>query len=391
MNNQISNTLKQNILIFTNKLLPVSETFIANQTMDLKKFDAFFLGVKSSRHGIILPKERILLINNGGIFGAVREILFKLFGYIPISIFKKIKKINPVLIHAHFVLNGAIVLPLVERLHVPFILSALGSDVTLSDKATRRNSLTGKIYLKRRKRLSESVTKIIVPSQFLLHRAISRGFDKQKILVLSHGVNLSNFSTSHKVRDDDRILFVGRLVPVKGLNYLIQAIRILKQRGERITLSIIGDGVMRQVYEDLARLELISGYEFLGEQPQDVVRSYMEKSSLFCMPSISMPDGQTEAFGLVFAEALAAGLPAVSFDTGGVSEVVQNGVTGFLVKEANVEELADAIQKLLENHDLQNKMSAASRQRAEQYFNLQKQNNLLEKQYIMLLQEYKKK
>jgi len=376
------------ILIYHNRLLPISETFIYNQSIRLSRYDAYFLGSKLQKgNRVSLPPDRVILINSGGFWGICNEILFKLFGFIPRNALNKIKKLEPVLIHAHFVQSGAIVLPLVKKLKVPFLLSILGSDVTQDDQSIKRHSVSGKIYVKRRRRLINAVDQIIVPSHFLKEKAIKRGFESKKIVIIHHGVDIQQFSPNRSSVEYGNILFVGRLIPVKGVNYLIEAVKIVREYISDIRLTLLGDGPMRDIYELQAQKELGDGFEFLGAQSQDVVKKYLEKAYLFCAPSVVMSNGQTETFGVVFAEAQAMGVPIVSFASGGIPEVVQNGITGFLVKERDEKALADAMLKLLQDKELHAKMSVAARKRAELYFDLKKQNDELEYLYDRMISD----
>jgi glycosyltransferase involved in cell wall biosynthesis len=192
---------------------------------------------------------------------------------------------------------------------------------------------------------------------------------------------MQDFRPRSGATGDKHILFVGRLIAVKGLSYLIRAICLVREAEPDVRLTVIGDGPMRQEYESQARKELVTGYEFLGAQPHSVVNACMEASYLFSMPSITMPNGQAEAFGLVFVEAQAMGLPVVSFISGAIPEVVSHGETGLLVNEGDIDGLAAALIQLLRSRTLRDKMGAAARQRAITMFDLEKQNEKLERLY----------
>jgi glycosyltransferase involved in cell wall biosynthesis len=302
-------------------------------------------------------------------------------------VYNRIKELQPVLIHAHFTQCGAIVLPLVRKLKVPFVLSILGSDATSNDSYIKNQSLSGRIYLLRRKQLNHEVDQVIVPSQFLREKAVKQGFEPKKIVIIHHGVDLQQFSRQRQDVEYGHVLFVGRLIPLKGLNYLIKSMKIVMGCINNVQLTIIGDGPLRNSAELQAQNELGKGFEFLGSQPHEVVKTYMEKAYLFCVPSISLPNGQTETFGLVFAEAQAMGVPVVSSASGGIPEVVKDGETGFLVKERDVNELAVAMLKLLNDRELHDRMSLAARKRAELYFDLKKQNDELENLYERMTSE----
>jgi glycosyltransferase involved in cell wall biosynthesis len=200
--------------------------------------------------------------------------------------------------------------------------------------------------------------------------------------VIPHGVDLSQFVPgSREIIERGKVLFVGRLIELKGLRLLIDALTNVRQRFPEISLTVVGDGPMRRDFEAHAREKLKDRCTFLGSQPQAIVQEHMKEAQIFSVPSISMPTGEAEAFGLVFVEAQAMRVPVVAFACGGVPEVVAHGETGFLAKEGHVEELAAYLQQLLEQPKLCEQMGEAGRRRVEQLFDLEKQNAMLEALY----------
>jgi colanic acid/amylovoran biosynthesis glycosyltransferase len=384
----MSNKLK--ILVYRNTPIKISETFIYNQSIKLSRYYAFLLGAKSPIDGgMNLPESRVKLISEGKVKGFFRELFFKVFGVIPKDIKSWIREINPQLIHAHFGDDGTTVLPIAQKFKIPLIVSFLGTDATLKDKYARRAYLRRRLYMLRRKKLARCVSKVVVPSQFLKNRVIEHGFDEEKIQVIHHGVDLSKFKRTSSEIDPVNVLFVGRLIMRKGLNYLISALAKVKQEFPDVTLTVVGDGPDRELFEQQAQRELGEGFEFLGFQPHDVVRDAMSKACIFSLPSITMPTGECETFGLVFIEAQAMGVPVISFKSGGIPEVVVDGKTGFLCEEGDVSGLAEKILVLLKNQSLRNKMGAAGADWVKSMFDLNQQTAELEKLYDGILQKDK--
>jgi len=370
------------ILVYHNTLLQISTTFIHNQSIHLRRYEARFIGCKSLRDGgIPLPEERLYILNSGGINGLFRETMFKLFGHIPADFLEWAYLQQPKLVHAHFASDGINAIPIAERLKLPLVVSFLGSDATINDTYMKRLNWSQRRYVDQKPILAKKATQFVVPSEYIKSRIIKQGFPEDKISVIHHGVNLNQFNSQSHSPEWGHIVYVGRLVPVKGLNYLIEALTLVKRKFPEAKLSIIGDGPMRKPYEQLARNRLGSGYTFLGSQPHNVVKEYLERAYLFCMPSSTMPDGQAEALGLVFIEAHAMGVPVASFASGGIPEVVKDGETGFLVPEKDVMALAKSIEVLLENPDQRQKMGEQARAHVEKLFDLEKQNAELESVY----------
>ncbi|BFH78685.1 hypothetical protein TthTF24_14020 [Thermus thermophilus] len=104
------------------------------------------------------------------------------------------------------------------------------------------------------------------------------------------------------------------------------------------------------------------------------------------MPSITMPDGEAEAFGMVYLEAQACGVPVVAFASGGVPEVVLNGETGFLSPERDVASLRESIRSLLRSEELRHRLAKAAMRHAQEHFALSKLNEKLEDLYDGMLE-----
>jgi colanic acid/amylovoran biosynthesis glycosyltransferase len=379
---------KTRILVYRNQPLPVSEVFVYNQSFRLERYEANFLGAKyPPGPRIELPADQVYLINRGGKAGLVREALFKFFGYIPRDVLQWVERMRPQLIHAYFAPDGAMMIPLAKKLKLPLVVSFLGTDVTLKDKYALRSYWGQRLYLLRRSRLAREVARVVTPSVYLKQRVLEHGFLELNIRTIRHGVDLEVFAHSIQNPEWGQILYVGRLVPVKGLSYLIEAVSQVRRRFPQVRLSVIGDGPMRATYEEQAKKQLRNGYVFLGAQPHAIVLDHMARAYLFSMPSITMPTGQAEAFGLVFAEAQAMGVPVISFASGAIPEVVLHGETGFLAREGDVGEMASYIVRLLENPDVRARMGEKARAWGEKMFDLKKQNAELEVLYDEVLNE----
>ncbi len=114
---------------------------------------------------------------------------------------------------------------------------------------------------------------------------------------------------------------------------------------------------------------------------------WLNRASVFSVPSITVESGASEGFGLVFAEAQSMGVPVASFATGGIPEAVENGRTGLLCRERDVDSLAANIGRLLTNRSMWQKFSAAAEAHVRNRFNLQTQTSLLEDWYEEVVAE----
>ncbi|MGQ9765715.1 MAG: glycosyltransferase [Armatimonadota bacterium] len=382
--------MNRNILVYKNQPLPISETFVYNQCFRLKRYRAYMLGAKWPRGPAIpLPPDRVRVLNAGGISGLWQEIRWKVLAQVPAEVLRWARRLQPALLHAHFGPDGAVAMPLAKALGIPLVVSFHGTDATMKDGHVWRHSyITNRLYLLRRQKLRQAACRIIVQSDFLRWVVVEQQrFPEEKIVCIRYGVDVQTFRPYPERAEFGHLLYVGRLINRKGLPFLLQALHRVKEQFPSVHLTVIGDGPSRIEYESMAKTLLGSQVTFLGAQPQDVVRAYLERAYLFCMPSITMPSGEAESLGMVFLEAMAMKVPPVSFRSGGIPEVILHGETGFLAEERNVEELAHYISLLLENPELRQAMGEAGRKWVEQEFNLATQNEKLEALYDEVITE----
>lgn len=158
------------------------------------------------------------------------------------------------------------------------------------------------------------------------------------------------------------IIFVGGLHPVKGVQYLIEAMAIVHLEMPDVKLVIVGDGVERARLEELAeRLNLNGCIQFAGQVPQESIPRLMHQADVFVLSSLS------EGLPVVLLEAMAAGLSIVATNVGGIPDIVEEGVNGYLVNAKNPDELADRLLVLLQNDEIREEISANNREKAELY------------------------
>ena len=179
------------------------------------------------------------------------------------------------------------------------------------------------------------------------------------------------------------ILFVGGLDPAhhfKGLGVLIEALSGL--RDEEWSLVVVGDGSLRQGYEEQVRLAGIEKkVHFMGSVSHTDLPRLYRMADIHAFPSTE----RAEAFGLVALEAAASGTPSIASDLPGVRTVVLDGVTGRLIQPKNVSALRAAIQELIGNASLRSQYGIAARKRVEQEFSWNKAIDRLEQVYRELI------
>lgn len=229
-------------------------------------------------------------------------------------------------------------------------------------------------------------------SDYWKHRLIKMGCDDGKLFVHRMGIDLRKFSTSTsyagKSQDTIRLISVSRLVEKKGLKYGICAVaRLLRdQNVSNIEYTIIGDGELRadlqQLVSDLGVSEQII---LCGQKSSDTVVKLLNQSHILLAPSVTGEDGDMEGIPVVLMEAMAMGLPVVSTYHSGIPELVEDGISGFLVPEKDIDQLADKISYLIRHPKESEKMGKAGKLKIERDHNLEKLNNQLERVYTEIL------
>jgi glycosyltransferase involved in cell wall biosynthesis len=153
-----------------------------------------------------------------------------------------------------------------------------------------------------------------------------------------------------KASDKWGVLFVGRLIERKGLNYLLQAILLLINDYE-IELHIVGSGNQLNYLKDLVcKLSIVDRVIFEGRVPNPRLKELYKECDIFVLPSIVDSRGETEGLGVVLLEALSYRMPVVASEVGGITDIIKNGETGYLAKQKDLQSLADKIKIVMENH-----------------------------------------
>lgn len=378
MTEELLSGKRPRVVIFRSALLPLSETFIRDQAEALRRFEPIYAGLKQVPSGIPSSRPTVVLAAPGDRFEKAKVAAYRLAG-LGGSFTSRIRAFAPSLIHAHFAPDGVDALPLVERLRAPLVVTLHGYDVTSSDESFKKNAY-GLSYLRKRRHLWDRTHTFLCVSEFIRDCALKAGFPEQKLRVHYTGINCDYFVRPQTPRDGS-VLFVGRLVQKKGCAYLLEAMAEVRRVFPAASLTVIGDGPLRDSLEARAK-QLDLSVSFLGAQSTSEVKASMARASIFSVPSVAADNGDSEGFGMVFAEAQAMGTPVVSFRHGGIPEVVEDGATGLLVPERDSQALATAIIRLLRDNRMWSQFSVQGATRIPSVYSLQRQTNLLEDIYV---------
>jgi len=262
-------------------------------------------------------------------------------------------------IHVFFSLPTGALLPLLDLRGTPVVVSLRGSDVPGYDPHNRALQLVHFLLTPLTRWIWRRADRVVAVCESLGRLALHTCPDL-RYNVVPNGVDLSLFHPRTEPRKPGpiRCLAVARLIERKGLGDLIRAMALL-ERG-RFQVEIVGGGSDEVVLRGLAAdLGLANEVRFVGPMPRAEVARRYRAADLFTLPS------SAEAFGNVFAEALASGLPIVGSSIGGIPDLVEHGTNGLLVQAGNIEALAGAIRYLADDPELRQEMAQRNRAKAE--------------------------
>jgi glycosyltransferase involved in cell wall biosynthesis len=196
----------------------------------------------------------------------------------------------------------------------------------------------------------------------------------RKLKVVHCGVDLARMPWQPDGREPRGILAVGRLDPIKGFDTLIEALALLRARGVDFHCRVIGAGPLGAELRALAaRRGLAAQVEFAGPQTQDVVRAWMRSATLFALPSQVAADGNRDGIPVALMEAMASGCPVVSTRVSGIPELIADTEHGMLVEPRDPVALAAALQRLLADPALRQRLATGARAQVERGFDARKE------------------
>ena len=196
------------------------------------------------------------------------------------------------------------------------------------------------------------------------------------------GIDTKKFHPKEKKENGDvHFLFVGRIVPIKNLTFLIKAFLKALDTKENIFLNIVGDGDKKELDRLKALSKDCKNIRFLGSKTKDELVDIYQNHDVFCLTS------NYDNYPNVIFEAMACGLPVIATNVGGIPLQVINTKTGILVELNNLEQLTDTILKLANDKNLREQMGRAGRERVEKEFSWDKSAKKLENIYLESLKK----
>ena len=202
-----------------------------------------------------------------------------------------------------------------------------------------------------------------------------------EIIVHHMGIDCKKFTFTLRkppVNDAVEVVTIARLVEKKGVEYAIRAVAKVAKDKPNIKYTIVGDGLLREDLQSLIeQLNVTDVVKLIGWKQQEQVVEILSNSDILLAPSVTAHNDDQEGIPVVLMETMAMGLPIISTQHSGIPELVQDGISGYLVPERNVDALAEKLNYLIEHPELWSSMGLAGRKFVEDNYNIDKLNDKL--------------
>lgn len=275
-------------------------------------------------------------------------------------------------LHAHFATAPTLLAMFASQLSgIPYSFTAHARDIYVD---TRRKLLRAEM-----ERARAVVTVSEYNRQYLLNQISPTA--NGKVRCIYNGLDLTDFKFRWPRASDHPppvILSVARLIPKKGLADLLEAAAILRQRGRVFKVEIMGSGPLRAELETRReQLGLGDCVELLGAQCQEIVSAAYQRATVFALPCVMDAEGDRDGIPTAMLEAMASGVPVVSTRVSGIPEVINSDGDGVLVPPNQPRILADALDQLLADPQLRDRLARAARTKVEAQFVVERSSGQL--------------
>lgn len=266
-----------------------------------------------------------------------------------------------------------------HKLKAKLVTSFRGEDVTAHEKAIPYNYIS----------LFTEGDLFLPVCEYYRYRLMLLGCSLEKMQVVHSAIDCKKFTykeISRKKNDPVHVVSVARLMDKKGIEYAIAAVTGLVQKYKNITYTIVGDGKDKdKIIQLIKDLNMVNHIFVVGHLSQNQVIKILKTAHLFILPSVTSITGNQEGIPNAIKEAMAMGIPVISTYHAGILELVENGVSGYLVPERAVSELIKKMSYLIDHPEICLGMGKAGRKKIEDMYEVDKVNDSIEELLFTLL------
>jgi len=344
----------------------------AGERRDFYACNMHFHGLKRKFDLNVIPFSLASVIFPS-VFLAKPRSLYRVYRY-GLNVARVAKKHRVHVIHAHFAYpEGFAALFAKHETKKKLVVTLHGYDI-LTEPTIGYGIRLDPAYDKMVRRVLKEADAVIAASTATYAEALNAGVEERSLYLIPNGVDVDRFNPSldgsiirkkYGIEDKFIVFAIRHHVPKNGLKYLINAIPMVKEKIPNVVFVIGGDGPLRPYHELLAkRLEISGSVIFVGQIAQKELPYYYAACDVSVIPSV------VEAFGLVTIESMSCGKPVIGSRVGGIPDVIEDGVNGFLVRPKDSVAIAEKIILLAEHLDVARKMGEECRRTAETKFDI---------------------
>jgi len=328
-------------------------------------------GLRVIRFPYFFSQWEKLAMHGGGILNQLKTnpayylmVPFFLLGQL-LAIIRLVRNEHFDLIHAHWLIPQGFIAALgmwIAGKNVPLLCTSHGGDLF---------ALKGKGLQRLKRRIMDKSAALTVVSKAMKKTVVDMGVAPDKVEVIPMGVDLKGLFTPDPgvQRKTDELLFVGRLVEVKGLQILLDAMPKVLAKHPGIRLVVAGAGPLEsELRASAAKLNMTDRVDFLGMVPQSKLPLLYQQATLAVFPFIVTKSGVQEGFGLVVVEAMGCCCPVIAGDLPAIQDTVVHEENGLIFPSGNAQVLADSILKLLDDPEFRARLAGEGRKSVVQNF-----------------------
>jgi len=328
-------------------------------------------GLRVIRFPYFFNRWEKLAMHGGGILNQLKTnpvyylmIPFFLLGQL-LAVVRLLRNQRFDLIHAHWLIPQGFIAALsllITRKKIPLLCTSHGGDLF---------ALKGKGLQRLKRWVMDKSNALTVVSQAMKKTVVAMGIDPDKVEVIPMGVDLKGLFTPDPgvQRKTDELLFVGRLVEVKGLQTLFDAMPKVLAKYPGIRLIVAGAGPLEsELRASAKKLDIADRVDFRGMVMQSKLPELYRQATMAVFPFVVTKSGVQEGFGLVVVEAMGCGCPVIAGDLPALHDTVIHEENGLLFESGNSQALADAIIRMLADPDLCFRLAGEGRKRVVQKF-----------------------
>lgn len=348
----MTGSLPEPVALFNTRFLPYSQTFVYEEIRHHERYEAeVFCGVRLLEERFPWP-----LVNVGGPLYRVtrRSDAFD----------ARFRARRFTLVHAHFGPGAVYAKPFATRHRLPLVVTFHGYDVPILSSPRRwrpehlRYALLGPGVLRQ-------MTLGLCASAELMQLLSAQGVPADRLRVHRLGIDVEAFRPGARAPEPAEVLMIGRFIEKKGFEYGLRAFARATREVPRLRLTLIGEGERQPALRDIVRREGIeSRVTFTGPLPPDRVAAMLGTTHVLLAPSVvEEATGNRESGLIVVKEASAAGAVPIGTLHGGIPEIIDDGVTGYLVPERDVDALADRLLRVVRDASHCDRLGRAAREK----------------------------